>query len=220
MIAQQLISAQLPFITQKDSAYQAMSLMQDFHVSHLPILENEKYMGLIAEDFLLDLNDDTITIAEVKTAFIPSCILDKAHVYDALKIMQEMQLSVLPVVNEQTNYIGSITYADVANHLIAGTQCAEPGGIVVLEATHQNYSIGQIARCFESENVTILSMQVHTFAETNTLQISIKTNKQDLRAVVATLERLNYTVLEVFAETNDNQDLQDNLAGLLNYLNI
>jgi acetoin utilization protein AcuB len=220
MIVQQLISTQIPFVTLSDTSDKALLLMQDFHISQLPIVQNGKYLGIVIEDDVLDLDDDTITINAIKKDVFRPMIMAKAHIYEALKIMQESQLVVLPILDEQEDYIGSITIADVAKHLMAGTQCAEPGGIIVLEVTQQNYSVGQIARCFESENVTILSMQIHTDSSSNSMQLSIKTNKQDLRAVVATLERLNYNVLEVFAEHQDNQDLQDNLAGLLNYLNI
>jgi acetoin utilization protein AcuB len=220
MIVQQLISTQIPFVTLSDTADKALQLMQDFHISQLPVVDNNKYIGLLSEDDILDLDNEFVELHTIYTHQFAPMILGKAHIYEALKVMQESQLFVLPVLDDDATYIGSITLTDVAKHLISGTQCAEPGGIIVLEVTQQNYSIGQIARCFESENVTILSMQIHTEATNNNMLLSIKTNKQDLRAVVATLERLSYTVLEVFAEHQDNEDLQNNLAGLLNYLNI
>jgi hypothetical protein len=61
---------------------------------------------------------------------------------------------------------------------------------------------------------------VHANPSDNLLQLTIKTNKQDLRAVVATLERLNYVVIENYSEHNDNEDLKSNFEGLMNYLKV
>jgi acetolactate synthase small subunit len=105
-------------------------------------------------------------------------------------------------------------------YLANGTQSMENGGVVVVEATQFNYSLSQISRIFESENVNILSILVHANPSDNLLQLTIKTNKQDLRAVVATLERLNYVVIENYSEHNDNEDLKSNFEGLMNYLKV
>ena len=50
--------------------------------------------------------------------------------------------------------------------------------------------------------------------------ITIKTNRQDLRSIVASLERFNYEILEVHSLLNNEMDVQDNYESFMKYINI
>jgi acetoin utilization protein AcuB len=220
MNIQQLISSHVPSVSLSDTADKALALMQDFHLIQLPLIHKNKYLGIISEDNLLDWEDTSITFEKANITFFKPAAIMNVHVYDGAKIMREQKLQILPVIDIQENYIGSVSQENVFNYLLDGTQCIESGGILVVEVTQFNFSISHIARIFESENVTILSFQIHTIENSNILELTIKTNKQDLRAIIATLERLNYTVQQVFSELQSNEDLDANFAGLMNYLNV
>ena len=220
MLIQDLISPNVPTLSLADSAEKAIHLMQDYHLTQLPLLNKNKYLGLISEDELLDWDDTELTFANSHVNYFKPAALHETHAYNGVKIMIESKLNVLPVVDEQENYKGSVTQENFLQYLANGTQSMENGGVVVVEATQFNYSLSQISRIFESENVNILSILVHANPSDNLLQLTIKTNKQDLRAVVATLERLNYVVIENYSEHNDNEDLKSNFEGLMNYLKV
>jgi acetoin utilization protein AcuB len=220
MRSQDFISVNIPSLSISDTADKALGLMEDYHVTQLPLVQENHYLGLIKEDELLDWEDTFETFASVNKTYFSPVVFAETHVYEAAKIMQEQQLHILPVINDKQEYIGAITQENIFQYLAKGTQGAENGGTIVLEITQHNYSLSQIARIFESENVSVLSTQIHSNPETNLMQLTIKTNKQDLRAIIATLERLNYIVSEVYAETIDNEDLQNNYSSLMNYLNM
>ena len=52
------------------------------------------------------------------------------------------------------------------------------------------------------------------------LQLTIKINKTDVQALVATFERYNYTIVEVFAAESYHEDLKENYDSLMQYLDI
>jgi len=50
MLTRELESQTLPYLHLTDKVYQALQLMNDNHVTHLPIVEADKYIGLISEE--------------------------------------------------------------------------------------------------------------------------------------------------------------------------
>ena len=54
MRAIELITEEIPPLTHKDSAEKALNWMEEFKVSHLPVLKNGNFVGVISEADLLD----------------------------------------------------------------------------------------------------------------------------------------------------------------------
>ena len=52
MLTIELIKPQYPRLQLKDSVSKALTLVDDFRLSHLPVVENDKYLGLISEEDL------------------------------------------------------------------------------------------------------------------------------------------------------------------------
>ena len=53
MLTRELLSQTLPYLHLHDKVYQALQMMNDSNVTHLPIVEGDKYVGLISEEDLL-----------------------------------------------------------------------------------------------------------------------------------------------------------------------
>ena len=58
MLTRDLISNSIPYLHQEDKVFHALQLMNDYHVAHLPVVENESYLGIISEEQLLQSDDD------------------------------------------------------------------------------------------------------------------------------------------------------------------
>ena len=54
MLAQELINNILPQLQLTDTVSTALQLMNDFKINHLPVVSDDKYLGLISEDDLFD----------------------------------------------------------------------------------------------------------------------------------------------------------------------
>jgi CBS domain-containing protein len=57
MLTRDLISNTIPYLHKDDTVYHALQLMNDYHVAHLPVVEDEHYLGIISEEQLL-LSDE------------------------------------------------------------------------------------------------------------------------------------------------------------------
>jgi acetoin utilization protein AcuB len=221
MLSKDLISPIVPVLNINDTADKALQLMSDYHLVHLPLLSEGHYLGLVSEDALLDWDDTSLSFANAYAEFLKPAVLLNSHIYDAIKLQIEVKTDIIPVINEAQLYQGAITKDGLLDYLSQGIQSKEHGGVVVISTTVLNYSLSQLARIFESEQVSILSVQIHTNALIeNAIQITLKTNKHDLRALIASLERLNYAIEEVHSEINDIQDLQSNYDSFMRYLDV
>ena len=96
----------------------------------------------------------------------------------------------------------------------------QPGSIIVLEMTQNDYSLSEIAQIIESNDAKILSMYITSRIDSTLLDVILKINKQDLNAIIQTFSRYNYTIKASYGEKEDPEDLRDRFDSLMNYLNV
>ncbi len=215
-----LISPLVPTLLPTDTGSKAMELMEENKLTELPVVVDEMYVALVKEDNLIDMDDpetalqDTGLLLTYKPA-IPA----SAHPYEALRLMTQMELDVLPIVTFEQKYIGAITRATMLKYIADGSSIEVAGGIIVLEMEARNYSLYEIARICENEDVTIMNSQVYTTPE-GMMEVTIKTNRTALEAVVSSLERHDYRIKEVFGDQKNMEDVMGKYNLLMNYLNM
>src|SRR6476620_11588268 len=69
MLTIDLASQSLPNLRLSDKIYQALQLMNDHQVAHLPIVDGEKYVGIISEDDLLMSDNEHAALSELQQSF-------------------------------------------------------------------------------------------------------------------------------------------------------
>ncbi len=57
MLVQELISTVVPVLLPQDTGAKALRLMNEFHLTHLPLVVDNKYVYLVEEDQVLDWED-------------------------------------------------------------------------------------------------------------------------------------------------------------------
>ena len=62
MLTREIRSQTLPYLHLNDKVYQALQLMNDNQVTHLPIVDGEKYIGIVSEEDLLLTDNDKAEI--------------------------------------------------------------------------------------------------------------------------------------------------------------
>jgi hypothetical protein len=95
-----------------------------------------------------------------------------------------------------------------------------PGGIIILEVSENDYSMAEISRIVESNDARIIGAFFTTRNDSTLIDLTLKINNIDLNPVIQTFERYNYTIKATFAEKDDLDDLRERYDSLMNYLNI
>ena len=220
MLAKELISETIPPLKTSDTGKIAINWMNEFNVSHLPIINNKEFLGLISEEDILDLNDPEQAIGNHKLSLIRPFVFDHQHIYDVVKTASELKLSIIPVIDDKEDYIGIITLESLVGYFAELNSINEPGGILVLTLNVNEYSLSEIAQIVESNNAIILSMYISTHKNSTKMEVSLKINKLDLKHIVATFERFDYKITASYQESDYTASIKDRLDSLMNYLNI
>jgi CBS domain-containing protein len=192
--------------------------MDELRVNDLPVVENGLFIGLANESDFLNAE---VYQGEVQAELdlLNVSVLPDSHVLDVLRVVSENDVTVIPVVDEGNNYLGSITSADLLDHLAEMLGVMREGGIIVLQVFERDHSIQQIARIIEENNAKILSLSVVAVSEGN-LEMHIKIDLPDLNPILQSLERFNYNVLSKFQASQYDDELKDRYNELMRYLNM
>lgn len=219
MLASQILHTGFPSLHLTDRVSLALQLMDEYDVQHLPVLSEEHFVGLIAKSDLLDVDEDQ-TIATIQDQFANLSIKGEEHFLVALKMAAEREFSLVPVINEQAELLGVITLSNLIQQLSRFVGNEEKGGVIVLEISKRNYSFGEISRLVETNDALITQCNTFTEPETGLIIITLKVNKIEISAIVATFQRYDYAVRYYFGEESYTNELKDNYNHLLAYLNV
>jgi len=220
MLTVELINTNIPRLKLQDTVSKALQLINDYRVTHLPVVQDDKYLGLISEEDLLDIDEEKMPIELLQDTFIDAAVTENEHFLTAVTCSNQFDTTVVPVINEERELQGVITTPDLLKALgnFAGTN--EIGGIVVLEMERSQFAISEISRIVESNDATILHLNTTVHPETGMLTVTIHTNKKEIAAVVATFERYDYDVIYYFGTENFENEIHTNYRHLMNYLDI
>ncbi len=220
MFANQLISSGLEPLRTSDTGREALAIMNDERVRHLPIVNHAQLLGLISEDDILK-NDLDQPIGSYSLSLDNTAVEDTDHLFEVMRVMGAEQLTLIPVVNADKDYIGAIRVQDVLHSFSQMASFVEPGGVVVLEMQRHEYSMAEIARIVEGENARILSFFVGTEPGSSLVDIMLKLDRShELASILATFKRMGYRVKASYVSDGYLETLQDNYNSLMNYLNM
>lgn len=219
MIAENLMTDAIAPLRTSDTGQDALGIMSEFFVRHLPIVNNEQLLGLLSEDDVFD-NDQDEAVGSYKLTLSHVRVHTVDHIYEVMRQLAEYHLTVVPVVDKEENYIGMITLEDVLRFFAESNPFRDPGGIIVLEVARQDYSMTEIARIVESESALILSSFIQSYPDSARIDVTLKINRQNIWPILATFERFNYQVKASFGETDYYETLKERYDALMSYLRV
>ena len=220
MTTLQLIDNSVPQLQPGDSVAKALQLMADFKCTHLPVVDKEKYLGLISEDDLLDTKNTLANIEAFLSDLIPAHVNVTHHFLKAVPVCNLYQTNVIPVVNEIGELLGSIRSFSLINAL--GNFCGanEFGGLIVLEMEPSRLAISEINSIVESDGATILHLNISPISTGQMLQVTLQINKREISTIIASFERYEHSVVYYSGEELFENNLATNYQNLMTYLQI
>lgn len=220
MLTAELINNNIPRLQLQDTVSKALRLINDYRVTHLPVVADDKFLGLISEDDLLDTDDDKLTIEILQENFIRASVKENVHFLNAVNYSNQYETSIVPVVNGTNELSGVITLVDLLKTLGNFSGANEIGGIIVMEMERSQFSISEISRIVESNDATILHLNTTTHPDTGLLTVTLHLNKKETTAIVAAFERYEYYVVYNFSDEKFEDNIDTNYRHLMNYLDI
>ncbi|MAX79284.1 MAG: CBS domain-containing protein [Crocinitomicaceae bacterium] len=220
MLGKDLATEELPYLTLNDAIEKASIWMDEFKVSHLAVVDDKVFVGMISEDTILEISDWTNSIREHELSLIKVSAFDSDHLFELLNKFNEAALSVLAIVDENGLYIGSVNAFQFIRSFGAMSPIKEPGGIIELELNMNDYSLSEIAQIVESNGAKILGSFITPNVDSKKLNVTLKVNQSRIDSVLQTFERYQYNVVASFFESHQTEMIKDRYANLMRYLNI
>ena len=220
MLAYQLINNNFPTVQPTDKIFLALQLMEDFDIQHIAIVDENKFLGLISKDDLLDADDDSASLQVLSGSFFEKSIKSGEHFLSALKLATQNNLSIVAVTSNENEWTGTIPASELLKATTQFTGAEEPGALIVLEMERKSYSFGEISRLVETNDAYITQVNTSFEAETGLLVVTIKINKAEVSDIIATFQRYEYVVRYFFGEEQYENELRHNYDHLMSYLKI
>ena len=219
MVAQELISTSVLPLRTSDTGAFALSIMNEFYVKHLPIVNDDHLLGLISEEDVLN-HDSEEAVGSYNLSLNRPYVNSGDHLFDVMRVMSEFNLTVVPVVEAEDRYVGLITQEDLIQYYASSFSFAERGSIIVLEMAKSEYSLSTLSQIVESENGVVLSTFITTEADSPRVLVTLKINKQDISSILAAFQRYDYSIHATFTETDYYDTLKERYDMLMSYLNV
>jgi acetoin utilization protein AcuB len=221
MIAEELINQMIPPLKGTDTAQKAMTWMEEFRISQLPVVDERQYKGLITDDMILESGDLTREVSSMRLDSENIFVHAGTHFYDVVKLAMKNKLQLIAVVDNEKKFIGVISVSETASAIAQMFASQGPGGIIVLSLKENDYSLSQISRLVESNDAKILSsFVVNDEKNPSFIKVTLKLNRMDLSRIIATFERYDYSIIAQFHESELMSNDKERLDMLFRYLNI
>lgn len=220
MRAEELISEIIPPLKSSETGEKAMDWMNELRVSHLPVVDGNEYVGLISENEVYDMPDASAKISEYFPNLPKPFIYADRHVYEVMKMIADLKITVVPVLDENNVYLGCTDLLYLMSQITAVNSIREPGSIVVLMMNTHDYSLTEIARIVEENNAKVLSSFITSKEDSTEVEVTLKINSSNIDRIIQTFNRYDYTIKATYQKGQFQDDLKKRYDELMNFLNM
>jgi hypothetical protein len=125
----------------------------------------------------------------------------------------------MPVLGEQSEYLGYYELNDIIGLFNETPFFAEPGGTLIVEKGVQDYSFSEISQIVESNNAKILGAFISKM-ESDVVQVTLKIGNSGLNDVIQSFRRYSYNIVSGHEEDTYIESLKERSDYLKKYLDI
>lgn len=196
----------------------AIEKMEEDQVNSLPVIQDDKLLGYIFQEDLLDkdsMKDDLRAL--IKPAPNPARLHANQHIYEILALMEKNRLDTIAVESEAGQFLGVVSHKSILEKLGQVTSFKGFGAIIVVEMRSVDYSLAEITRLLEYNDVKIMGLLV-VEGENNMLDLHMKLNTTILKNTIATLERYDYKVVATYSREDVLDNLEERYRSFMKYL--
>jgi hypothetical protein len=125
----------------------------------------------------------------------------------------------MPVLNDKKKYVGYYELNDILEMFSASPFLFNEGVSIVVEKNKKDFSISEVSQIVESNDGKILGLYISSEIS-DTMQVTIKINSEDINEIIQTFRRYNYNVISEHKDDFYLQDLKDRSDYLQKYLDM
>ncbi|XMO88353.1 acetoin utilization protein acuB [Algibacter sp. AS12] len=194
-------------------------LFNQLTYSHIPVKnENGAYLGCFS-DTDAHCFDSEKAIETYLYALEDFYVRSNTLWLDVLEAFAVNSANIMPVLNEQNEYLGYYELNDVISLFSESPFFSEAGGILVVEKGVNDYSFSEISQIVESNDGKLLGAFVSKM-NTDLVQVTLKIGNTGLNEIIQTFRRYSYNIVSGHEEDGYIETLKERSDYLNKYLNM
>ncbi len=204
--------------TVNDSIDKIVEFFHDSTYSHIAIMENGAFLGVIGEE---DIHEFELgkTVLDYRYNLEAFFVRKDTNWLDVLETFARNETNIIPVLDENNEILGYYDLTDICGFFIDSPFFTEPGGIIVVAKGIKDYSFSEIAQIVESNNTRLIGAFI-TDIRNDLIQVTIKIGQSDINEIIQTFRRFNYSILYGNNDDQFLEDLKERSDYLDKYLNV
>lgn len=215
-----LISPDIFPLKSTDKCCKALELMNEWSVSHLPVISKDELVGYVSTEDLAFPQDDNEPVSNYLRNDRQYKLGATQTIFDLVRDISESQLSAYAIVNESGQFMGVLDVKYFLRQFSSFISFHHQGGVFLLELAARDYSISEIGRIIESNDMKLIALLIKTSSSEGKIEVLIKVNKTDVRSLLATFARYNYPVQTLNLNKDEIDYLKDRYDSFMKYLDI
>ncbi|WP_237588292.1 CBS domain-containing protein [Polaribacter sargassicola] len=201
----------------ENSVKRAQKVFKNYPITHFPVIENNKLLGSFAEEDIQTLENKTDELVEYSYLLNSFFADEKATVLELLKIFADNDTNIIPVLDEQKNYIGYFDLRDVLDVFSTSPFMIEEGETLIVEKSKDDYSMSEVIQIIETNGGLLLGLYVSEKKTDNT-QITLKIISNKINEIMQTFRRYDYKIISMHENDIYLEDLKNRSEYLQKYL--
>jgi len=218
MTLQEFIINDIKPLNINDKVSDLKMMFNELTYSHVPIENEGVYLGCISENDAYCFEGEK-TIVDCNYALEGFFVRDTTTWLDILEEFAQNSCNIMPVLNDQNQYLGYYELNDIIGLFNETPFFAEPGGILIIEKGVTDYSFSEISQIVESNDAKILGAFISKM-DSDLVQITLKIGNSGLNDVIQTFRRYSYNIVSGHEEDTYIESLKERSEYLKKYLDI
>ncbi len=218
MLNTKYISLALPVITPNSMLGDLELLFENNDA--LPMVKDGRYIGVLNYEQVSDIEIELGEVLLSSERLFRPFIRENRYPNEAIKVLQQVDLDFVPVIDENEQYLGTWTDESTLAYYEDSEIFEKDGRAIVLEIEPRNYTLSEIAQIAESNNQKITGVELHENPKNDTLLVTIYLADPEISDVIDSLERYGYHIQETTEHIQRNDLLRENYDSLISFLNI
>ncbi|MFH5883115.1 CBS domain-containing protein [Halalkalibaculum sp. DA3122] len=223
MQAADILNTDIAPLSGQDTITDALQQMQELEIDCLPVVDptTKKLIGQVRGSQLREKEDPQATIATLELDE-PVKVFSRQHIFEAARLMLQYELQLLPVVDEEITFLGTIEKQHILQTLPDIMNLVTNGAILTIQLERVDFSLSEIIHLIEVEGAKILALSVERpKSEGGTFRISIKINLRDASRITSALRRHDYDVIvDDISRDVFGFDMENRADELLKYIDM
>ncbi|MGC5327547.1 CBS and ACT domain-containing protein [Brevibacillus sp. SYSU BS000544] len=204
MRIEEIMRRRVVTVTPSTTIKEALSLLRGNRIRHLPVVENDKLVGIVSDRDMRDAlpsnlceHDDDELVLQKPIEEIMHRNVITAHpldfVEDAASTVYDFKVGSLPVV-EADRVVGIITESDILNCLVELFGVNKPSSHIELEVDDRAGMLADVSQVFKDANVNVNSVIVYPGDNPGKKKIVFRVTTIDPRHVIELLHEKGFIV--------------------------